>query len=191
VRKQWFGDTRDYVKWNFVFSEAQPDYIVCYIAMARPDEISTSINPTVRAFFERYKNLELAGEMFVGRFRSLLREYEKKDAVSYFDDAEKITQKAKIDGHVVIFIDPDTGIEPIGKTTEKHVRLSDLFSLATLLREKDKLIVYQHAPRIRKPTWFQDSINRVLNEKGCRGFRVRHHYDPSVASDVFFLVIER
>ena len=191
MRKQWFGDARDYVKWNFIFTESQPDYVVCYIAMARPDEIATHINPAVKAFFDKYKNLELAGEMFAGRFRTLLREYRARDSDAYFDEVKTLIIATQPSGKVVIFADPDTGVEPRGRATDKHIRLSDVHRIARLLRNGDKLIIYQHAPIMRRPTWIQDSMDRILAENWSGSFRLRHHFDLPCASDVFFLVLER
>jgi len=54
MREQWFGDSRDYVKWNHVFTESLPNATLVYIAMARPDEIRSQLHPTVKEFFRQF-----------------------------------------------------------------------------------------------------------------------------------------
>ena len=47
MRKQWFGDSRDYVKWDSVLTESEPDLKVVYAAMARPDDIAKHLHPKI------------------------------------------------------------------------------------------------------------------------------------------------
>ena len=47
MRKQRFGDSRDYVKWDFVLTESEPDLKVVYAAMARPDDIAKHLHPKI------------------------------------------------------------------------------------------------------------------------------------------------
>jgi hypothetical protein len=191
MRKQWFGDSRDYAKWNFVFNEALPDTTICYIAMARPDDLPEHINPVVRSFFDRYKDLDLVRTMFDGRYLSILSEYRIAASDSYFCEAIKLVKDAQAERTVTVFIDPDTGIEPKGRASDKHVRLVDLQKLSNLLKVGDKLIVYQHAPIMRRPSWIDDSAKRLTEQPWFGDLRLRHHYDRVCASDVCFLVVEK
>jgi hypothetical protein len=191
MRKQWFGDTRDYVKWSFVYSEASPNASVCYIAMARPDEIKGTVHPTVKGFFDTYKDLGLVGEMFKGRFLALLNDYRKAERIEYFERAEGLITQSQAKGPAIIFIDPDTGIEPPSGGHSKHVCIADLKRLAGLLRSGDKLIVYQHAPIMRKKSWIDDIIDRMTEQEWTTDLRITPHHDPECASDVCFLKFER
>jgi hypothetical protein len=191
MRKQWFGDTRDYVKWSFVYSEASPNASVCYIAMARPDEIRGTVHPKVKSFFDTYKNLGLVGEMFNGRFLALLSDYRKAERIEYFERAESLITQSQAKGTSAIFIDPDTGIEPPSGGVSKHICIADLKRLAGRLRSGDKLIVYQHAPIMRKKSWIEDITDRIAEQEWTRGLRVIPHHDPDCASDVCFLKFER
>jgi len=189
MRKQWFGDSRDYAKWNFLYSEASQDLVLCYIAMSRPDELATHIHPEVKAFFERYKDLALVGELFPNRFYPFLRSYEQTQRDSYFTEASDLIKSAQSQGAVVIFIDPDTGIEPHRSANSRHLRLNDLKFMASLLRAPDKLIVYQHA--WRKPSWIDDSVEHITAQSWSSDYVIRAHYDKLCAWDVCFLIIER
>ena len=152
----------------------------------------TSLSTFIRrSFFDKYKNLALAGEMFDGRFLPLLRQYKISQSANYFEEVEILVKGAQHTGQVVIFLDPDTGVEPRGRATDKHVRLSDIRRLACLRRSKDKMIVYQHARLMRKPTWIEDSMSRIAKADWFEAFSMRNHYDPNCASDVCFSVIEK
>jgi hypothetical protein len=192
MRKQWFGDSRDYVKWNVIYEEASANAIVCYLAMARPDEIRGRINATVKAFFEKYKDLGLPQELFDGRFRSLLTNYETGQNTKYFDEAERIVRLAQCEGAIVIFVDPDTGVQPRkGKATDKHIGLSDLQRLVGLLRHNDKLILYQHSPRNRTDGWIQGYVDRLKDYQWPTQVRISSNDVHPCASDVCFLKFER
>jgi hypothetical protein len=192
MRKQWFGDSRDYVKWNVIYEEANANAIVCYLAMARPDEIRGQIDPTVKAFFEKYKDLGLPRDLFDGRFRSLLTNYDVGQSTEYFNEAERIVRVAQSEGAIVIFVDPDTGIEPRkSNATNKHISLSDLRRLVGLLRHDDKLIVYQHAPRNRSDGWSKGIVNRLEDHQWPTQVRISSKDIHPCASDVCFIKIER
>jgi hypothetical protein len=191
MRKQWFGDTRDYVKWSFVYSEASPNASVCYIAMARPDEIKGTVHPTVIRFFDKSKDLGLVREMFSEHFLALLDGYGKAQRHEYFDQAESLIKEGQSMDRVVIFIDPDTGIEPPSGGDSRHICLADLRRLCDLLRSGDKLIVYQHAPIMRKKTWIEDGLGRILDGEWTRSYRVTSYHNTDCASEVCFLKFER
>jgi hypothetical protein len=191
MRKQWFGDSRDYVKWNYTFTESLPSQTVVYLAMARPDELGKSLHPEVRKFFDQYKDLGLVEKLFDGRFFSLLSEYQKAKRILYFDGAESLIKQGQEQGHVVVFVDPDTGIEPRSGGDNKHLSIADLERLAKLMRNGDKVIVYQHAPIMRSKTWINDVIDRLGEYAWTKDFALDSHYDETCASDVCFIKVER
>ena len=191
MRKQWFGDSRDYAKWSFIINEASKDAVVCCVAMARPDILSASIHPRVLSFFDRYKNLDLVRELFQDRYRSVSTQYYKSLHESYFDEVMLMIRQAQLGNPVLVFVDPDTGIEPVSSGSNKHVRLADLRRVSEVLRPGDKLVVYQHAPIMRKPNWIDSAMLRLSGQPWLADFRLRSHYDQACASDVCFLVVER
>ncbi len=191
MRKQWFGDSRDYAKWNFVFGKSQGHDSVCYIAMSRPDELPEHIHPTVKAFFDEYKNLDLVRKMFSGRYTSVLSDYHVGTARAYFAEAVDRITELQTKGSVLIFIDPDTGIQPVKRPSSKHVLYSDLHRVCRALQKRDELIVYQHAPRMKRASWIDDCSIRLSNQPWFEPFDLETHYDPKCASDACFLVIQK
>jgi len=184
MRKQWFGDSRDYSKWSHILRETPEGAQMIYIAMMRPNELSPSIDSRVMRFFDERKDLGLVSDLFPNRFHSLLRSYKSGDA-TYFHDAVELLEKAQSLGPCAVFIDPDTGIEPASGTTNRHICIKDLQLMCEALRPCDKLVVYQHAPQFRVPTWEEDCLVRMLH--WAPAYEITTFCAREIASDVCFL----
>jgi hypothetical protein len=81
----------------------------------------------------------------------------------------------------LLFLDPDTGIEP-GSLKPEHVSTREIARLWTALDLGEVLAVYQHAPH--ETAWVDQSVQHMA--KACPGADVRS-IQGSVAKDVAIL----
>lgn len=72
-----------------------------------------------------------------------------------------------------LFVDPDTGIEPLGGGDYQHIRLSEIAQL--LPNDTNRVVlIYQHS--FRKHNWTDACLQRIIHShalKGCCGFAYR------------------
>lgn len=82
----------------------------------------------------------------------------------------------------IVFLDPDTGIEPATARPE-HVAKADLASIWAALSNEDILAVYQHADRTR--TW--RTLRAGKMKEACGGVPVHFITGTGMAADVAML----
>jgi hypothetical protein len=191
MRLRWVGDSRDYVKWDCVYQNGK-DYFIFYIPMLRTKVDSSCVNLNVQSFFDSRKRLDQFGELFPGRFEVFVHEgdYSWHIADDYFRSAVTRIEELPRDRNLLVFIDPDTGIEPKSGAKDEHLRERDLQSVWRALRPKDKLIVYQHAAR--NSDWQDRLRRRASTILELEYSRISKPYcDSRLSGDVCFLVLEK
>jgi hypothetical protein len=192
VRKQWFGDSRDYVKWSCLRQEATHEYIVIYGAMLRPDGFEDdNLDEAVVNFFDQQKDFRALGKLFPQGFKVFERIYETNSAEGYFSELQLLIAKTKPEGKILVFLDPDTGIEPRRNSKNEHLRIVDICRVCESLSGGDKLVIYQHA--LRTSNWIntfssklEEEVARVTGSKLGEPFHAR-----GVAKDVCFFTLTK
>jgi hypothetical protein len=192
MRLRWVGDSRDYVKWDCIV-ENETSHFVFYVPMLRWSVDPTCKNPQVQNHFDQRKSLKQFEELFPERFAvfdSQMKEYSKSVADEYFQSVIEELARLQRSHKVLVFNDPDTGVEPASGAKDEHLRSEDLCSVWEALEPGGKLIVYQHASR--NTSWRQkllERTGRILNGKA--GQISRLYFDEELAKDVCFLVLEK
>jgi hypothetical protein len=112
------------------------------------------------------------------------REISNRD--SYLQYVVDELQKKKTTKKIV-FLDPDTGIEPNGPASQKHVLENELVAIWDSLPKEDVLVFYQHQRRI--PDW----INTLQGQfaRTIRNQRVKRATAPLIAPDVVFFYAQK
>lgn len=188
MRKQWFGDLRDYVKWSVVWRESEPDFTVLYVAMARPDELKGNVHEKVSHFFDSKKDYSQIRDLFGARITVIDQLYESKKHREYFENVVGLIEVLQTSVPVLVFLDPDTGIEPRSGPTDKHVRLSALEEIAKHLHPGSRLLIYQHATMDKRIDWQKNASQRWMSIPSANSFELRIVDDKPCAHDVCFLV---
>jgi hypothetical protein len=191
MRKQWFGDSRDYVKWSCVRREAGEDFSVIYAVMLRPDSFKDpSLDPVVVKFFDQQKNFDALEQLFPGRFEVMGDLYEKRHAEAYFDRLRASIMAKQPGDKTLVFLDPDTGIEPLGSAKNEHLLIKDIVSICSVLRPGDKVVIYQHA--LHSANWmntFSQRLNKIAVDTQTELGDPFH--SPGVAKDVCFFTLTK
>jgi hypothetical protein len=191
MRKQWFGDSRDYVKWSCVRAEAGDTFAVVYGPMLRNDSFSgEKLDQGVVDFFDRHKDFSALSELFPAGYEHLLDIYERKKSADYFDRLARLIRRVQNHSQVVVFLDPDTGVAPKSGAGDEHLNHGDIRKVCELLRTGEKLIVYQHASR-------SENWRKIAHEKlaplaiESRTILSQPFYEDGTAKDVCFFTFTK
>jgi hypothetical protein len=103
--------------------------------------------------------------------------------------------RARGAGPGIVFLDPDTGIEPqSGRFGPTHVREAEIRMIWEALRAGDLLVIYQHEDnkagrewRHRKMSQFANAVSKL----SVRFEQVKQAYAPGVARDVALFFVAK
>lgn len=192
MRLRWVGDSRDYVKWDCVFGSAGGRFVF-YVPMLRWSVDPKCIHPQVHEHFDGRKGLDQFGELFPGRFAVFDfhgGEYSRSVADEYFQSVIRDLEGLQQSNDVLVFIDPDTGIQPGSGIKDEHLRSADLCSIFDALTAEGRLIVYQHASRVTG--WKENLLNRATEVLNIELTPAKNlYFDERLAKDVCFLVLDK
>ena len=91
----------------------------------------------------------------------------------------------------IAFIDPDTGLEPQGKSSLDHVLASEARAVWDGLKPGDVLALYQHQTgRAGKP-WIEPKRGQLAEALGVPAGEVRLARGDCIAQDVAFFYLPR
>jgi hypothetical protein len=149
MRNQWYGDKRDLVKWGVLLRLAHLYGAgrILQVAYYRetawdcPLMLDAQQYPIDKAVIDHFRNIR--------NIRKLPAQPRIDVITSRFSDRQRYTQEilreiASSGDKSIVFLDPDTGLEPQGKAGLKHVRESELFQIWAGMRAGDVLVLYQH-----------------------------------------------
>jgi len=185
----WYGDRRDRVKWGALAFLAKEFDLASILQVAYFRESGQNLLRTHRgdvkiadAVWKRFANLS-GVEGLSRALRVDIKVYGKT-----FDPSNReqylngvLESVAACRQPRLVFLDPDTGIEP-GTLKAEHASAQELERLWDNLTPGEVLAVYQHASF--SPDWITQSIKRMAC--ACRGALVRA-IQGNVARDVAIL----
>ena len=184
MKNQYFGDKRDYFKYDLIIDLASCLQIPCFtniVMLTRSDESDDGK-------FTRYKPGKRNRNLYeflrantkkqcrkVSRLRDFFdtKEYRLKYVPygdnSYFEGRERTSYFAGIPQEIlqdaVVLVDPDTGLTPPngGLNSDKHVLPCEVLGLKEAMGSSSVLVVFQFADRT--PGW-RDRFNHAKNHLG-------------------------
>ena len=158
MRDQWYGDARDLVKWGVLLHLAKSYSVkrILQVAYYRP---------------MKWGQLEIDGQKYpipepvIDHFRNVLNiltmpcEPRIEVLNSLFEDRSQYEQLIKNEVSrqhpCIIFLDPDTGLEPDGRPGFEHVLDSELVYVWNKMVAGDVLAFYQHQTNRNAQPWIE------------------------------------
>lgn len=196
MRDEWYGDKRDLVKWGVLLEVAQRYGAkhILQVLYHRPtkwkplriDGEKVKLNSAVLQHFrdpfsvsqiECKCRIEVLGNQFEDR-----NEYLK-------EVLKRIRLRSGLPR--IIFLDPDTGLEPKGKATLNHVLASELKKIWATLIRGDVLVLYQHQTNRNGSEWIQPKKRQFEKALGIRRGESKMGNAKGIAKDVVFLFAEK
>ena len=194
----WYGDRRDRVKWGALIHLANTKGIRCIIQVAyfrhetdlklQTEEGEVDLPFQVWNHFSNLRHIERLGEatgLKIIVLDQLFNPAKRHDYINMIGfHLEEINKEIK--GRKIIFLDPDTGIEP-KNSKHKHVTIKELRKIWKALAKDDLLEVYQHSDRTKE--WRIEQLNKQKEKmkSACDNVCVNHILGKDIASDVAML----
>jgi hypothetical protein len=190
MRGIWYGDRRDRVKWGALLHLADTRAISCIVQVAyfrhspgpmlQTQEGEVSLSVAVWKHFSDLAYIKRLGEATGKNIVVLDQPFDPARRREYV--ATVVAELREVERPMIVFLDPDTGIEP-ARAEPEHVTRQDIGEIWAALLPGDILAVYQHADRTT--TWRDDRGQKMA--AACDNTPVQAILGTGVASDVAML----
>lgn len=195
MRDIWFSDKRDLVKWAVMFhlAEAHEANRIIQIAYYRPshfgqvtvDNEEIDFPVPIIDFFRNINNIEnIQSEIAVNVFRDLF-----DDRRAYNEAAIDFINQYAAD-RCVVFLDPDTGLEPL-RPSLNHVLNAEALNIFNTLKPNDIFVLYKHKTNQSNEPWIEPKRIQLANALGLQHENINIAHSLSTANDVVFFYIEK
>jgi hypothetical protein len=202
----WYGDKRDRVKWGALVYLSREQKISCIVQVAYfrhgPDlklqinecevEREEELPQEVWNHFSDLMHIERLGDaigkiivVLDHKLKLIFDPYKRNDYITAIVSEiknPKIVSEMKNRSPKIVFLDPDTGIEPNTRKPE-HVAIKDMQEIWKALSMGDLLAVYQHSDRTEK--WLP--ARKKTMSSACGGAYINTITGKGIASDVAML----
>ena len=196
MKDKWYSDNRDLVKWGVLLQLAELYDMAAILQVAY-----------YRSNLWDEKRIEIDGRAFplppevVNHFRDIknigaLRSNAPVGVLDapYDDRAQYLRcilmAIRNLKKPAIVFLDPDTGLEPKGKARLEHVLETEMQEIWHALRPGDLLVFYQHANRGRRP-WVEEKRTQFEKAIGLEPGGSKLARGREIARDVAFFFSQR
>jgi len=139
----------------------------------------------VWSHFSNLKNIQMLAESTRIEIVVLDRVFDPRYRRQYI---REVTQSLRqhSENPKIVFLDPDTGIEP-GTAKAEHVTIKDIKEIWEALKPHDWLAIYQHA--YRRKNWLETSRRKF--KRACGVENVKTFLGPMIAADIAVFAAEK
>ena len=188
MRDIWFGDKRDLIKWSVLMHLAdrfKADRVL-QIAYYRPsrfgcivvDDERIEVRPEVTAHFRDIRSIE----GIHSRVRVTVFEVQFTDRRAYLDAAIELVQSCS-STRCIIFLDPDTGLQPVNPGFE-HVLEDEVRQVWLALKAEDVLVFYQHQTNRNGQPWIEPKREQLARSMQVDPGSLKIASAPEITADV-------
>ncbi len=196
MKNQYFGDRRDYFKYDVLERLATDlrdiEQLTSLWMLTRPDSsgqgqvpfVPDPELPELTAFFRERLDSNDAARRRVTEMQTYFKDrpfrfFSYRDDRDDFDSMTRSEYFASVPDealqHAVVFFDPDNGMEP-GRGTERHLRFGELENILGRMDEPSVAVVFQYWRRVRN---FWTVMAQELRER--LGHPLVYIADPTLA----------
>jgi hypothetical protein len=193
MQDRWYGDNRDLVKWGTLLELARIYRAkqILQVLYYRPNtwdpiEVGGSLVRIPNEVIQHFRNSMSICKMKTSVPIKVLGKT-IADRNQYLQYVIGEVQKRKTIKKIV-FLDPDTGIEPQGPPGLQHVLEGELDAIWNSLSEQDVLVLYQHKTGMNNNDFIQPKLQQFVNAIGIEAARAKYAHAPTynTANDVAF-----
>ena len=195
MRDEWYSDNRDLVKWGVLLKLAELHNMatilqVAYYHPPRWDEKGIDIDgnayPLPQEVVSHFRDIK--------KIKAMRSNARVRVLVDPFQDRDRYLQRVlmairSLPRPAIVFLDPDTGLEPLGKAKPVHVLEKELCEIWHALRRGDLLALYQH--QIREDRWVEKKRAQFENAIGLDPGGSKLAQGRAIARDVAFFFSRR
>ena len=189
MQDKYYADHRDLIKWSVLIRLAEQYRLsrIIQIAYLRPSTFDmidiagqqTELPPQVRMHFRNiHKITALHTDIRISVFDRVF-----DDRRTYYDAVSRYLAKFGAELRLV-FLDPDTGLEPAGKPVLKHVLDAEAYAVWSQLKTNEVFAFYQHQTNRAGKPWIKEKRTQLENAIKVGKGAVLVGQSPPIAKDV-------
>ena len=116
-----------------------------------------------------------------------------RDRSSYHQNVLQTIRQREAEIKSIVFLDPDTGLQPSGKADFEHVTNAEAAAIWAALRPGDMFVLYQHQTNRNGSPWIEPKRQQLATALGVPEAFVKIASGPLIANDVvlFFVNADR
>ena len=194
MRDQYYSDNRDLVKWATLVHIALEYGLqtILQVPYWRPEKAHphfnfmgkrVAVSSKVWSFFRNIHNIKRLGPEIGLSIAVLDKEFDPDRRKVYVSEIRTEINKAR--RPLVLFLDPDTGLQP-KKCLPVHTSIIEIQELWPILKLGEWLILYQHARR--NLDWSESVANELSSL--CNGSKANIVRSDDVGKDVAFICVQ-
>lgn len=202
MRDKWHGDNRDLVKWGVLLTLAErfaakhilqvlyhrpttwPELEIDGERVALPKPITEHFR---RAITVSAMECRVVIEVVANSFPESIAERRNYQQIVI----DRIRSRPPDELPGVVFLDPDTGLEPLGSSGPEHVLKTELHELWRILRSGDVLVLYQHQTNQAGRPWIEPKKAEFEQALGIGSGTAKIARAEKIARDVAFFYTQR
>jgi hypothetical protein len=194
MRDKWYADKRDLVKWGGIMHLLNDKNLgikkVIQIAYYRNDSwpplnFNGNNIPIPEKVLKYFRDINLIKKLDP-RIKVFDQKFEHKNRQGYTDDLCK--RLKKIQEKKIVFLDPDTGLEP-KKCKAENVKHREVKQIFDSLEPGDFLVFYQH--KFRSSKWNKIRLSELAEACGLSRSKIKTWNANEIANDVIFFFAEK
>ena len=194
MRDEWYSDSRDLVKWGVLveLAELHRIAVILQVAYYRPTrwderriEIDGRVYPLPLEVVNHFRKIRNVTALR-SRVPVTVLDAPCHDRDGYLQCT--LTAIRKLPKPAIVFLDPDTGLEPRGRAGLEHVLETELREIWHALRPGDLLVFYQHQTNRGGRPWVEEKQAQFDNAIGVKS---RLAQGTEIARDVAFFFSQR
>jgi hypothetical protein len=195
VRDIWYGDNRDLIKWGVLLRLAGrfDASRILQLAYYRPSEfgqleIDGELHDIPVEVIAHFRNLRTIGSLG-SKVRVTVYDPVIQDRGAYLQ-AILALLPAFAQERCIVFLDPDTGLEPRAPSLD-HVLASEVRAIWDTMRSGDVLALYQHQTNRAGQPWIEPKQGQLAEGLGVPVQAVRLASGPRIAQDVVIFYTQK
>ncbi len=198
MRDKWYSDNRDLVKWGVLLRLAELYDMatilqVAYYRSTPWDEKSIEIDgcayPLPLEVVNHFRNIKNIATLR-SKARVVVLDAPCHDRAQYLQCILMAIRKPRKEP-VIVFLDPDTGLEPRGRAGLEHVLETELREIWHALRRGDLLAFYQHQTNRAGRSWVEEKQTQFERAIGLEPGGCKLAQGKEIARDVAFFFSHR
>ena len=201
MKDRWYGDNRDLVKWTVLLAIARKYKItsILQVLYYSPTdwghiELDGEEVPVPTELLTHFRDVNsicnLACELRIETFKEPFTN-DSTARQNYTESLIQVIRNHKVDP-VIVFLDPDTGLEPeSGTLNSSHVSKTEVGLVWNALKSGDIALFYQHQDNRAGREWIERKRTQFANAIKIDIALVKKAHASSIASDVAFYFIQK
>jgi len=183
MKDQWFGDDRDLFKYDLIYTIVHTKRVglprhFTFIPMLTNDDSQRkkgkpgTNNPELVHFLDMcIKSKKRNINQLENFFKDTITIYKKDDEDKYFSEEQRKQYFEQVPDKLLkkslILVDPDNGLEPVGKTKKEHVKYCEVKSLYDRMDKSSILMIFQDLARKSPKNYIRQTFKKFNNEAGA------------------------